>query len=143
MFLKSMRFSTKSDDFYFRPKKAREQKSCHSSYMQRDKNSQLNDSKDVRFSTGAQNIFNKNRVSHKLFGPRPISMYKNTHNRVSSFHQPEVFSRLWTDAENKNERLREIQVRRGAKENIVPHPIDFSSAHVDLEELHQAGARSR
>jgi hypothetical protein len=111
--------------------------------MRKDKNSQPNDNKEMDFSSGGENIFHKNRVSHKLFGPRPISMYKRSHNRVPSFHQPEVFSRLWTDAENKNERMREIQVRREVKENICPHPTDVSSAHIDLDELHQVGARSR
>ena len=62
---------------------------------------------------------------------------------------PRVFKRLWNDAEKKNRRLREIQVRRLTKkvkedfERLNPHPTDNSSSHVDLKELHKKGASSR
>ena len=64
--------------------------------------------------------------------------------QISYYDLPKVFSRLWIDAENKNERLREIQVKRinRSKEELEiirnPHPFDHSSPHINIDDLNNS-----
>lgn len=73
---------------------------------------------------------------------------KDKEYEVSYFELPEVFGRLWVDAENKNKKLREIEVKRvnRAKDDydvINPNPTDRGSGHVDLEQLHSFGVKKK
>lgn len=69
--------------------------------------------------------------------------------QISYYDLPQVFSRLWNDAENKNERLREIQVKRINNKSgedfkkLVAHPTDISSSHINLDDLQEAGSKKR
>lgn len=68
--------------------------------------------------------------------------------QISYFDVPQVFSRLWHDAESKNKRLKEIEVKRVNKtkdeyQKIYPHPNDASSSHVNLQELQEFGNKNR
>ena len=71
-------------------------------------------------------------------------MSKDKEYQISQYAFPHVFGRLWGDAEDKNDRLREIQVKRAnkSKENIQilsPNPKNISSAHINLSDLQDAG----
>ena len=101
---------------FARPKRVRDYKACHSSYMRRNKSNNIEDVKGEFY--------------------------------ISHFDLPKVFSRLWLDAENKNEKLREIQVKRlnrskEAFEKLIPHPKDLSSSHFNLKEFDDLSINNR
>ena len=84
------------------------------------------------------------KVCHSSYtrrGKRLKGKEKSNEFQISYYDLPKVFSRLWIDAENKNERLREIQVKRinRSKEELElirnPHPLDHSSPHINVEDL--------
>ena len=101
---------------FARPKRIRDHKVCHSSYMRRNKINNIEDGKGGF--------------------------------HISHHDLPKVFSRLWIDAENKNEKLREIQVKRLNRskedlEKLIPHPKNLSSSHFNLKDFDGLTVNSR